>query len=898
MAIWPFGRKSRKNTNPSKIDEKDMAPAKGKTSGPTGRETVQSSGNNASNQDGNQPRKRSSSRKLSKVQLSRIRDEPKAEPMPPRITPGTALQYANNEKENFVPMAKSAQQYEKPPAHRDDVPSYYFQNQNTLSQSSLQPEKFSVIPQAPTLRAKRSSNDTSTLPRRKSNRRTAEEKVREQEVKAMSSPIPLPKRPASHSSGLLARDNKKIPGGLNRKFERPTSEVSLPIPESMHSSISGATDMHGFKISAFDALSPRPTIRYQENPRYVGGPSSLNASRASTRKEKRSTIPEEGLQTKERIDDLVDDMDAGSLRELMERDQRRREKKRQSDQEKLQRRLQRKAEKQKGTESPGQQELSDYDKAIQATKDRIIGLGVGGSTDALRTNRFKDDVPKSPASWLRDSSRENVASEDPFQDPKPGFGSTTHFDDATPTDEREELPKIETAKVVRLSQASMSPPSSPSRFNHARGPSNLSTVDNLATTSNLDFTEDSEPNDARRDSDTSGRVAGSWTSIFRRSGTRGNRGSGDRGRAAALPPSDFSNTSRESFIARQNFPQPPQPPYARVHRERSGTPARTQSRFREDLPELPASPTDSRVQSPDTERLSPLPGSSATAVVPGTSVGSPDPSRPLSDIHPAFRDEVALSRHASVKDREREATPEGPSPALLSQSLASVDSEGSWLSGRPTKRSSQQAINPLRESAGSLNRLENLGSSTEDVGMASDAYFNRTTPAPEGGAAPTEGVPVRAVGEADTESLAESLQPPPPAPDPRIGGEARYHSAVGRRPTIIKHGLRAKSREGLLNEFQAGEESPSESSPTNDSPSAEASSAAAPNPNRTSVHRAMSVDLGSKGHARHISAGSARLLNLPQRASGEQKRLSVASGERSPLGAPSPSEETESQSHL
>ena len=53
----------------------------------------------------------------------------------------------------------------------------------------------------------------------------------------------------------------------------------------------------------------------------------------------------------------------------------------------------------------------------------------------------------------------------------------------------------------------------------------------------------------------------------------------------------------------------------------------------------------------------------------------------LSDVHPAYREEIVSLRGPS---------PENPSDAILSQSLASVDSEGSWLSGRPPKRSSQQ----------------------------------------------------------------------------------------------------------------------------------------------------------------------------------------------------------------
>ena len=143
----------------------------------------------------------------------------------------------------------------------------------------------------------------------------------------MSSPIPIPKRPQSHTSGLLARESKKIPGGLNRKFERPTSEISLPLPESIHSSRSGTSEMHSFKISAFDALSPRPTIKYSGNLRGSVRGSSLGPSRTSTRKDKGQSIPEENFNSRERINDLADDLDAQALRELLARDQRRKEKK-------------------------------------------------------------------------------------------------------------------------------------------------------------------------------------------------------------------------------------------------------------------------------------------------------------------------------------------------------------------------------------------------------------------------------------------------------------------------------------------------------------------------------------------------------------------------------------------
>ena len=108
-----------------------------------------------------------------------------------------------------------------------------------------------------------------------------------------------------------------------------------------------------------------------------------------------------------------------------------------------------------------------------------------------------------------------------------------------------------------------------------------------------------------------------------------------------------------------------------------------------------------------------------------------------------------------------------------------------------------------------------------------------------------------------------------PSSDDEEGGslaspasEKSKWGAVGRHPTVVHREPRAKSREGLLNDFD--EDSASEAPETPDSP----------NPN-DGLQRATSIDLGKK-HARHMSAGSARLLDLKPRASTDQKRNSLA----------------------
>ncbi len=870
MAFWPFGRKSKKlksenramaATNSSPPETARRAPTQ-----ETSDRSVATLGRKSSRKDP-QNRRRSSSGKLQKSNQSSKRTSEKTDDVPAvPVIPQAHRRDELNEKRG---ANKSNQQVSHPPQERGDIPSYYFQN--PMSATSLQPEKFSVLQPPPTLKGKRIANEQGGIMRRKSSKRKADDHAREQEIKAMSSPISTPKRPHSHNPGMLARDSRKIPGGLNRNLDRPLSEVSLPMAESMQSALSVASDQHAFKVSAFDALSPRPTIRYSENPR--SATASLGPSRASTRKDKQPMILEEATRSRKRVDDLADDMDAGSIRELMDREQRRLEKKRRSEHEKLQRRLQRRADKQRQREG-GDGGIADRD-ADQREREREeedIGLGIGGASTVPKLattlqEPTREQAVKTPESWLKDPSREHLPIEDPFHDPVVG-ASTSHLEDPTPEPDDRDDAVLETAKAVRLSSASMSPPTSPTRY--IQEPSNLSQFSELAPADTPDIPEPLDP-DHRRDSDTSARFSTSWKNMFRRSDTRAKRDSTDRGRVAPL---EFSNTSKES-VHRQMPPSA----FTRIPRARSGTPIRTQSRFREDLPELPISPPDSRMQSPEASRQSPLPdipGSRGTDIVGATAASG----QPLSDIHPAFREEVALSRHASLRGRAN--SPEGPPSGIVSQSLASVDSEGSWLTGRPVKRLSQPQ--PLRESGGSLHEhLQELGQSDDDLAGTpeEEKYMGTLTPARDEAPPkiperrrPYMGPATRLGSDSDDESVFH------PAPAAIAQEEGKWHGAVGKHPTIVRQGpgKRAKSREGLLNDFQNAEES-GDSSPSGDSP-------VSPENPYSSIQRATSVDIG-KGHARHISAGSARLLNLPPRSSADMKRLSASSGERSPLSGTS-----------
>ena len=878
MGFWPFGRKKKKKPSPVDVPVMGMSEARQierarRDAGPAVVPMVETK---PSRQE-NQRKRSSSSRKLTKSNHSRPRETEKGESIPPIPTMryGLSGELTGVNEKNDLPVSSNTpnQQLAQAPIDRGDVPSYYFQN--TMSVSSLQVERSSGPPKPPTLLARPGANDASLL-RRKSSKRKAEDHAREREIKAMSATVPVPVRPTRFNTNPLVQDS----------VQPPDSDVSLAVPESMQSSTSAIPEEHGPRLGLFEVLSPRPTIRYSENPRNSRnstGTNSLGPSRTSTKKEKRPAVSQETVKASKRIDDLADDLDSGTLRELMDRDRRRKENKRILEQDRLQRRLERKAQKQL------QKSTMDEDVVGGPSRGRdpepkplgTIGLGIGGDAtkvedDAQANEMVMDEPPKSPETWLRDPSKNSksyMPLDDPFQDPVLDIPAS-HLEDPTPADEPDE-PVIEVATAVRLSAASMSPPTSP--IHHIREQSNLSQLSISASRSTPDIPE--HVTAERRGSDTGARLGGTWTSFFRRGGTRTRRDSGDRGRAT---PSGFSNTSRES-IARQYPPSA----FARSIRARSGTPVRTQSKFREDLPELPISPPDSRVQSPE------LPIQYRQADPPTSTIPSPielatNSGQPLSDIHPAFREEVALSRHQSSRSVN---SPE-PTAALVPQSLASVDSEGSWLTGKPVKRSSNSMGNPLRESASSLQRrLQEFGESEGNVGTTDNEGKALQGPTSDMEDSLATKYPVRKhadPAESDDELDVESPE------DVTHGStqQGKLHSAIGRSPTIVQHAARAKSREGLLEDFLAGDES-TESSPAADSPSGPLDyiKARVGNP---FIQRATSVELG-KGHARHISAGSAKLLDLPRRASGDLKRMSNTSGGPSPLSSPTfmPSKKTE-----
>lgn len=688
----------------------------------------------------------------------------------------------------------------------------------------------------------------------------------------MSMPLPQ-KRSAGQSQGLLRRDSKKVKGGLNRHFERPTSNISLPLQDSIHSSMSGGSETRAWRVSALDLFSPRPKIRCSvSSAPYSTGTriSPITAlEKYSTEKELEMATERKKAKRSSRIDDLADTLDAGALRQILERDQRRKEAKRKARDERMKRKLERQAEKQRAVEQRAA-EAAGAPLTPHRNASAPVGLGIESQT----ADPMEDVRPSTPPSQSK-QAQETV--QEVAQLP-------------TPMDSPSEEPVIADAKEIRYSRASMS--STP--LGHVRGPSNVSELPALL--SELVKAEQSEPpaplpkesihdfrssgslhpvetmntaapsrkDSTRRRSSETGRLA-AFASLFR----RGKRNSRDQVRVASSEGS-FSNASRES-MSRQPIPAhlvgpAPQPLTEPIQiRRPSGAPRRTMSKFREDLPETPISPPASRVQSPE---------------VPSTSaIAARRRSRP-SDLRLA-----SASPSPDAPRTDSPVSPGVPETGIMSQSLASVDSEGSWLSGKPMKRRSNKSH--MRSSVGSsygYRKNDEFNNSYEELGIPDDEYFKRLTPQPDERRSSAQssdhlGRKASSTAMAAITPLEEDEDVLPPV-ESSTSDESLVKHTVGRQPTVVYRQPRVKSTEGLLSFYQAEKSTPEEEEPPAhkeseaeilepESPMSEGEPAV--------VHRAKSIDLG-KHHSRQLSAGSARLLDIPaRRSSVTSKRLSSSS---------------------
>lgn len=801
------------------------------------------------------------------------------------------------------------------PADVERPPIPYNFRPHSASQTSIQRQEAAGRPSRPsTLKSKRSTYDSGTPQRRRSSRKPHEDKIREEEIRAMSAPIPIPKRPGE---GPLRRDSKKI-----RSMGKKDSNVSLPVEESIHSSMSGIMEQRGWEVGSLAVFNPRPAVRLSGTPQYVAPgsvPSTSYMSRDGLKRDKeKAPLTKDMARRRECIGERADQFDASDLRMLMERDAKRQAQRRREQQEKLDKKLRNRVGRERGDsdrkkrrEAEEAKLRAEEERQIQeerqaqeertaleerraqeqrrarelvmpptdvhpAFRDRqmeedpeAVGLGIGaGAATAIDIDSEHHHEHALPTTT--EQGTENTGTylnyppqgdipENPFEDSQmlpesPPMQTETLEDDRlgpmpgafTATEVPMEDTVGSTAQAARVVAQTATPPQSPSRAGSLPIQPQQVDKDLPLPPPIASDRRTSEPKMERR--------AGGWASIFRRGGTNLRRQQED-GRDT---PSDFSfsNTSRES-MRNQPLPAHLVDTMASQRHSKSGTPVRTFSKFREDLPEMPISPPDSRTQSPDVTLAA------AAAAAARRARSSPQPV----DI-PGAADKARDSDPDQISAIVRNDTPISPARGhgLMSASLASVDSEGSWLASGSTKRQSGQSV--LSRGMGSLSRRKpEFTGSYEELGGDKDAeYFRRLTPSP-GLRNSRISSPARAGASPDEESeYGEVAQIAESTSDPLT-----VHQSVRRKPTLVHRDPRVKSREGLLAEYAGAEgEEASPEKPEFDLDEEYAR-----------VHSATSVNY--KGHARQISAGSARILDIPA-----GKRASVDAGRPTSMSPQSP----------
>ncbi|KAB8205266.1 hypothetical protein P875_00053577 [Aspergillus parasiticus SU-1] len=758
MAIWPFGRKNKRHT----VQLDTVAAA----------DVHIPQGPRLSLDDAKLGRK--PSRKKSKRQKNR------------HLQPADDL---SGPVQDAPPLSSQPTPY-PPTSHSEQVKGARGSSARTgltqdgyMSRTTVGQYQPSLSRNASLRRQNRSENGPAVL-KKKLSKRKAYEIAREREIRLMSSsPIDIPRRSTTLPGEQGSAYTRRGPRAQSRRSDRHFSDVSLPLRDSA-SSLSDYSESCTFKVNGFAAWTPRPVIRYVEAPR-VPTARSLKPSEASTRRETATavSVSEDNLRSKKRVDNLADDLDAGALRELLERDRRRRERKKSEEYEKLQRKLQRAAERQRleeiasGThDHQGESQDMAETQRGRSSADYPAESRECIAEDASGLNETRYNAPGvSTGSWLRGLSKDTERSD------RQSFESVHvigNIDDSSIRERKLGMRRsFAPSHEMGMSRSTLSPSHSPTRREVYSPTSSQAYNLGRESTSDVSRTIDSE----RRLSDHSSGRVNTITSLFRRGSSRLKRRYRERFQDRG---SEFSsNTSHESFFkvpTQSSGPPPYVPPKTFLH---SGAMKRSQSKFREHFGDEPLSPPDSRLQSPDIPE-EPFEQSEMEIEKSELHEKTQYPI-PGSDSEPQ---DARGNRHYSWTGDSMEGDADN---IPLSQSLASIDSEGSWMSGQFLRRISQRTSTPARPSlSSSRNRLdeEREEPPKEEEIPGNEQLVKFSTNHDEATRAS------HVLGEQDNDF--EMVNAPEPT-------EETWHDEIAKRPVLVNPAVRPKSNEGLLNNVQS-----------------------------------------------------------------------------------------------
>lgn len=657
-----------------------------------------------------------------------------------------------------------------------------------LAEGSANAPVHSLENRVPTLHHKRSGNQPS---RRKSSKRKRQDPTREAEIRAMTVFTPARATTDTLATARSAKhENKRAKTlGARAPWDSPTSDASVPMPISITSRLSSDSNYSSYRVTALDALAPRPTLKYQGNSRLLPSHASV-PTRSESQKKRLDAFDEETIRAHKRIDDLADDFNAGELRELMERDTRRRERNRQREREKAERRLARKAEKQKREEENARQTGTPPPENLdRGVMGREVGLGIDPPSTVVTSS--KQRVSPEPMSDVEEYSQKSEKgklreSPEPLQ--------TFHRIDTAPREVEAPTAAGKEPQASRKSEERIPavPPAVRLEGNFLPKTSTSgSTFDSDKEKTSSAMEDEST---TRKDSESSNKSNRLSFSTLLRWG---------KSRRSPAGPSSFANTSREEMSAAQaqarSTAESPVPSFTGNYlssKPGSGPPKRMRSRFREDLPELPLSPPESRVQSPEAE-------ASLPSVAEYRSASTEPNTNP-----PTLRDDTPTSGHRSIDIPQNPASRDKmygghSAEPQLSMSLASVDSEGSWLSGRVNSQRSKR-LSSIRDRARSRQQDHErradspANSAHDDLEITEDDYMSRLSPDPT-----TLHFNTRLSGEGRPSSDEDELMHEGDVRWGAVGAQAQFVPHNHNRDTI-------RSREGLLN-IDSGDEEDLES---------------------------------------------------------------------------------------
>ena len=475
------------------------------------------------------------------------------------------------------------------------------------------------------------------------------------------------------------------------------------------SSLTDITDTFAFKVNAFDLWTPRPAVQYTESLSTPVVDRSRNQSTASVQKDKQlTTIPPRANNSNNnnnRVEDLADDLGAGALRELLERDHRRKERRHIERSQERENRLKRLVAGREGQEERRDAAAGGQNVLLPqalTTTDPPGQDSSGGGGDIVRENEHPESVP------ANDNNVDAVRAPPPQPTAEPRMSMST------------------TTSPPRSLQHRINSPSTSQVFSIAQGSTSASGRSIEA--------------ERKLSAEQSSKRMNALSSLIRRGSSRIKGGSRRKRIPDQQASLDFSyGSSRESFKV---YAVPPPGPIPAAAAATKSSPINAQvnhshSKFTEHFGDEPGllSPPDSRVQSPACNK--------------------------------------ADSEEGEEKEEEEEEAEEGDDGNEVHLSLASVDSEGSWMSGEFLRRISQPRLHAVRESVESPEAVEEK----EDEEHEHQHVGSSRADGPSSNRASSTALGNENEKEEDQET---------------------WHGQIGKRPVVMSPDRRPKSAQVLL----------------------------------------------------------------------------------------------------